>query len=235
MAHDGHLEPAGAVRDGEPDLAEPDEAERLATHLDALERRPLPFAAAHGGVRGRDSPGEAQQQRERMLGGRDRVAGRGIDDRDAGASGRVEVDVVDADTRTTDDDEPRPGLDERRVDPDLAADEQRVVVGDRRPQLVRRQACSDVDVVTSLQDVDALVGDALCDEDAHPAVEAFRPHARWAEWRWTAPAMPLSSTGPTSVNSASAPADASTTAWLTSTSPGRAYSAMREARFTVCP
>jgi len=168
VAHDGHLEPAGAVRDGEPDLAEPDEAERLAAHLDALERRPLPFAAAHGSVRGRDSPGEAQQQRERMLGGRDRVAGRGIHDRDAGARGRVEVDVVDADTRTTDDDEPRPGLDERRVDPDLAADEQRVVVGDRRPQLVRRQARSDVDVVTSLQDVDALVGDGLCDEDAHP-------------------------------------------------------------------
>ncbi len=29
--------------------------------------------------------------------------------------------------------------------------------------------------------------------------------------------------------------EASTTSWLTSTSPGRAYSAIREATFTVCP
>ena len=48
---------------------------------------------------------------------------------------------------------------------------------------------------------------------------------RCATWRWTASATPFNSTGPMSENVASASATASTTAWLTSTSPGRAYSA----------
>jgi hypothetical protein len=50
-----------------------------------------------------------------------------------------------------------------------------------------------------------------------------------------APATPFSSTGPISVNAAPASLEASTTAWLTSTSPGRAYSAIREATLTVVP
>lgn len=49
------------------------------------------------------------------------------------------------------------------------------------------------------------------------------------------PATPFSSTGPISRKTALEPAEASTTSWLTSTSPGRAYSAMRLAMFTVCP
>jgi hypothetical protein len=49
------------------------------------------------------------------------------------------------------------------------------------------------------------------------------------------PEMPFSSTGPISVKVTSTPAEASTTSWLTRTSPGRAYSAIREARFTVRP
>ena len=41
----------------------------------------------------------AVQQRERVLGGRDRVAGRGVDDDDPGPRRGVEIDVVDADAR----------------------------------------------------------------------------------------------------------------------------------------
>jgi hypothetical protein len=61
-----------------------------------------------------------------------------------------------------------------------------------------------------------------------------RASSRCAACRRT-PETPFSSTGPISVKVTSTPADASTTSWLTRTSPGRAYSAIREARFTVCP
>jgi hypothetical protein len=61
-----------------------------------------------------------------------------------------------------------------------------------------------------------------------------RASARCAACRRT-PEMPFSSTGPISVKVTSTPAEASTTSWLTRTSPGRAYSAIREARFTVRP
>ena len=53
---------------------------------------------------------------------------------------RLEVDVVDADPGPADDDQPRAGGDQLGVDLDLAADDERVVVGDDRAQLVARQA-----------------------------------------------------------------------------------------------
>ncbi len=62
-----------------------------------------------------------------------------------------------------------------------------------------------------------------------------RDSARCAACRRTTPEMPFSSTGPISVKVTSTPAEASTVSWLTRTSPGRAYSAIREARFTVRP
>jgi hypothetical protein len=61
-----------------------------------------------------------------------------------------------------------------------------------------------------------------------------RASARCAACRRT-PEMPFSSTGPISVKVTSTPAEASTTSCVTRTSPGRAYSAIREARFTVRP
>jgi len=48
----------------------------------------------------------------------------------------VQVDVVDADTSPADDLQPRARGDGRGVDLDLAADDQRVVVGQDRAQLV---------------------------------------------------------------------------------------------------
>ena len=77
---------------------------------------------------GADPAGDAVQQRERVLGGRDRVPGRGVDDDDPGPRRRVEVDVVHADAGPTDDHQPRPGRDQLGIDLDLAADDQRVVV-----------------------------------------------------------------------------------------------------------
>ena len=58
---------------------------------------------------------------------------------------------------------------------------------------------------------------------------------RWAMWSRSVPGTPFSSTGPISVNVTGPPSAASTTSWLTSTSPGLAYSAILAARFTVRP
>jgi biotin operon repressor len=58
---------------------------------------------------------------------------------------------------------------------------------------------------------------------------------RRAMWSRSVPGTPFSSTGPISVNVTGPPSAASTTSWLTSTSPGRAYSAILAARFTVRP
>ena len=96
---DGHLHRPGADRDGLPDLAETDDAERPAAQLQAGELGALPLAAAERRVGRRDPAGDAVEQGEGVLGGRDRVAGRRVDDDDAGARGRLEVDVVDADAR----------------------------------------------------------------------------------------------------------------------------------------
>jgi hypothetical protein len=62
-------------------------------------------------------------------------------------------------------------------------------------------------------------------------VQVLRP----AVYKRSVPVTPFSSTGPISVNETEAPSAASTTSWLTTTSPGRAYSAILAARLTVRP
>ena len=170
---DDHLHRPGTVGDRLPDLAETDDPEGPSTELQAREFAPLPFAAAHARV-GRGRPaGDAIEQRERVLGGRDRVAGRCVDDRDAGPGRGVEIDVVDADARPADDEEPRAGGDQRRIDRDLAPDDQRLVVGQDRRELAVGAADPLVDLVTSgCEEIEALARDALGDEDPHAVVPA---------------------------------------------------------------
>ena len=132
-----------------PILPRPDDAQRLAAQLDAGELRALPLAAAHRGVGGRGLAGEPEQQRERVLGGGDRVAGGGVDDGDAGPRRRLEVDVVDADAGAADDDEAGARGDQLGVDLDLAADDEGVVLGQDRGDLLAREAELLVDVVVA--------------------------------------------------------------------------------------
>ena len=65
-----------------------------------------------------------------------------------------------------------PGGDQLGVDLDLAADDQRVVVGDDRAQLVARQPVAFVDLVVGPEEIDALAGDRLSDEDPHAPAPA---------------------------------------------------------------
>ena len=164
---DDHLHRLGPDGDGLADLAEADDPERAPAQLQAGELGPLPLAPADRGIRGRRPACHAIEQRERVLGRRDRVAGRGIHDGDARARGRLEIDVVDPHAGPTDDDESGPRGDERRVHLDLAANDQCVVVGDDGRQLGRRQAGPFVDLVVRGEELQSLARDRLGDEDPH--------------------------------------------------------------------
>ena len=107
-----------------------------------------------------------------MLRGRDRVPGRRVDDRDAGSRGRIEVDVVDADARAPDDDEPAARADQGGIDVDLAAHDERVVVGQDRAQLVARQPGSLVDLVVPPEQLEPFARHRFGDQDPHPGAPA---------------------------------------------------------------
>ncbi len=117
-----------------------------------------PVGCPHRGVAGRDPPGKGVEQGEGVLGRRDRVAGRGVDDDDAGPGGGLQVHVVDADPGPADDDEPTAGGDELGVGLDLAADDERVVVADDRAERLARQADPLVDLVVGPEELEALAG-----------------------------------------------------------------------------
>jgi hypothetical protein len=135
-AEDRHLEAASAVGDGLPDLAETHDPQGLAAQLRAGELAALPLAAPDGRVRGGDPAGEAEEERQRVLGRRDRVPRRRVDHGDPGPGRGFEIHVVDADAGATDHHEPVSGGDQLGVDLDLAADDQRLIVADRGAQLV---------------------------------------------------------------------------------------------------
>ena len=171
-AEDGHLHRPCADGDGLPDLAETDDPERPAAQLEPGELGPLPLAAAERRIGRGDPAGDAVEQRQGVLGGRDGVAGRGVDHDDPGPRRGVEIDVVDADPGPPDDGQPRPGGDQLGVDLDPAADDQCVVVGDDRAQLVARQPVAFVDLVVGAEEIDPLAGDLLSDEDPHAPAPA---------------------------------------------------------------
>ena len=77
----------------------------------------FPLARLHrGGGRG-NLPRQRHHHRDRVLGGRDAVAGRTVHHDDAAPRRRFEVDVVDADAGATDHLEPRGGVDDLARDP----------------------------------------------------------------------------------------------------------------------
>ncbi len=197
-ADDDHLHGAGSIGDRLTDLPETDDAERPAAQLETGELGPRPFATPDAGVgRGRP-PRDAVEQRERVFGGRDRVAGRCVDDRDAGTGRRLEVDVVDADAGPTDDDQPAARGDQPGIDLDLAADDQRVVLGQDRRQLLAGAADALVDLVLGGEEVDALPRHRLGDEDPHapvPATVKLAMPSRASAARWAAATAAPGSTG----------------------------------------
>ena len=97
-----HLQADGAVGDDRTDIAAADDAERLAENLHAHEFVLFPFAGARRGVGFRNLAGQRQHQRDRVLGGGDRIAERRVHHDDAARGGRRDVDIVDADAGAAD-------------------------------------------------------------------------------------------------------------------------------------
>jgi hypothetical protein len=108
-----------------------------------------------------------EDERHRVLGRRDDVGLRRVDDHDALARRGFDVDVVEADAGAPDDDEADARRQHVRGDLRGRADDQGVRAADGVEQLVGAQPLADVDLVPcGTQAVEAGFGDLLGDEDA---------------------------------------------------------------------
>jgi len=106
VSRDFHVQADRAVGDDRADIAAADDAEALAVELDPHEARLLPLAGVGRGVGGADLARDREQERDRVLGGGDGVAERGVHDHDALLGRGGDVDVVDADAGAADDAKP---------------------------------------------------------------------------------------------------------------------------------
>ena len=135
VANQAHAEGLRAAGDLGADPAQAADAEGLFAHLDAHEGAAAPLAGFQGRVRAGDVAGHGQHQRQRVLGGGHGVARGGVDHGDAGARGRVQVDVVHPDASAGNDLQVGSSLDDLTVDLGLAADHQGLIASDGLQQL----------------------------------------------------------------------------------------------------
>ena len=122
---DPHIQTLCPPGDLAADSAEPDQTQRLTRELgaDVLAARPL---ATLQGCIGRCYPaGEREHQRQRVLGSRDGVAARCVDDDDAARGRRGHVDRVDAGAGAADHSQSRCRIKQRFGHVGFAAHQQR--------------------------------------------------------------------------------------------------------------
>jgi hypothetical protein len=111
--------------------------------------------------------GLRQQQRHRVLGGRDDVRLRGVDHHHAAGRGGVDVDVVEPDPGAADDDQVGSGGEHIGRHLCRRSDDQGVRPHDRLEHLFGRQIGLDVDGVAGRPEpVETALGDRFGDEDA---------------------------------------------------------------------
>ena len=168
----------GAVGDRPADLAEADDAQRLAAQLEARE---LARASTRPGASRRPRPPTCRASAKSSAS----VCSAAAIVLPVGAlttmmPARVaasQVDVVDADAGPADDDQAGAGGDHLGVDLDLAAHDERVVVGQDARQISSRDRPSAlVDLVVRAEELEALGGERLDDQD--PACRSPRPARR---------------------------------------------------------
>src|SRR5581483_2131754 len=165
VGDDAHVEPFAAARDLRANLAEADDAQRLAAQLDADEAGAVPLAGPERGIGVRDVAREREHERDGVLGGGDRVPERRIDDDHAALGRRGEVDIVDADAGTADDVQLLRCREDLARHLRLAAHDERLVGTDGGDQVLGGQAGADVDLGLAAQEGDAVFGDRVGDED----------------------------------------------------------------------
>ncbi len=144
VGDDAHLQSLRAVGDDRADIAAADDPEGLAGQLDPHEARFFPFAGLRRAVGGRDLAGQRKHHRDRVLGGRDRIAVGRVHDDDAALACRRHVDVVDADAGAPDDFQRVRGGEQFGRDLGRRAHRQTVITGDAAAQLGRVQTGRDI-------------------------------------------------------------------------------------------
>ena len=164
---DPHLQSQPARSDDRADVAATDDSERLAGQLDAHEPVLFPLARLRRHVRARDLPGERKHQRDRMLGGGDRVAERRVHHDDAASRGGWNVDVVDADAGAANDLQFLRALEQLRRDLGRGANGEPVIVADDLGEFFLVEAWLDVDLnAARLENRDGGRGKLVGDENA---------------------------------------------------------------------
>ncbi len=166
-SNEPHAERVRTLRDEHPDASEPDDPERLAVQLDAHPLRTVPRAGLQIGARLGHVAGLGEQQRQSVLGRREDVRLRRVDDHHAAAGGLGDVDVVEPDSGPADDDEIRRRLEHLGRHLGGAADHERLRARDRDEQLLRREAGLHVDIeARGTHGVEPSFGERFGDENA---------------------------------------------------------------------
>jgi hypothetical protein len=164
---DPHPEPRRAPGDERAHAPDPDDPERLALQLDALPLGSLPLAGLERSVGLGDVPRLREHERERVLGGRDDVRLRRVDDHHASTRGGLDVDVVEPDPRARDHLQVLARLDHVRRDLGLRAHDERVVRRDDADEVAGRELGADVDLEVTPEQVEPRLRQRFGDEDAH--------------------------------------------------------------------
>ena len=161
-----HTEPARAVGHELPDTTEADDAQRLLVQLHPVELGAIPRAPDQRGVRLRNIAGQREQQGHRVLGRRDDVRLGRVGYDHSAAGGRIDIDVVDADTGTGHDLQ-AVGLGQQvSIDLGGRADQDAVEVGDASLELGAIPRCAQLDLEPGgTQQLDSGIADLLRDEN----------------------------------------------------------------------
>jgi len=145
-----HAQPQRARCDDRPDIACADQAQRLAGQFHAHEPAFGPFARLRLRVGFGQLPREREHQRNRVFGGGDRIAERGVHHHHALAAGVGNIDVVDANPGAADHFQIGRRIKDRRRHLGRRTDRKAIIVADARDQLFGRFAGDHIDIAAAL-------------------------------------------------------------------------------------
>ena len=135
VRNDAHAERDGAAAEFTADPAHSNHAECFVIKLDAFEIFSVPTFSAHACVCLGDFSGNRKQQRKRVFSRGNGVSTRRIQHDDAAARGRLNIDIVHADSSATNHSQSRTGIQDLRRHLCLAADNERAELRNNLDQL----------------------------------------------------------------------------------------------------